>query len=69
MIRLREVDKTFHAGTVNEVHALRRVGLEIADATFRPAVPAEYEGVALVQRAAAVKDAPGATPAAPATQK
>jgi hypothetical protein len=42
---------------------------EIADATFRPVVPAEYEGIAVVQRAAAVKNAPGAEPAAPATQK
>jgi putative ABC transport system ATP-binding protein len=34
MIALRDVDKTFHAGTVNEVHALRRVSLEIADGAF-----------------------------------
>jgi len=34
MIRLREVEKTFHAGTVNEVRALRRVSLEISDAAF-----------------------------------
>jgi putative ABC transport system ATP-binding protein len=34
MIRLREVEKTFHAGTVNEVRALRRVSLEISDGAF-----------------------------------
>jgi putative ABC transport system ATP-binding protein len=34
MIVLRQVDKTFHAGTVNQVHALNRVDLEIADGSF-----------------------------------
>jgi putative ABC transport system ATP-binding protein len=34
MIRLRGVDKTFHAGTVNEVCALRGVRLDIADGAF-----------------------------------
>ena len=45
---------------------------QITDATFVPKVPAEYEGIALVQRAAAVKGnaaAPPAEPAAPATKK
>ena len=40
-----------------------------ADATFVPKVPAEFEGIAIVQRAAAVKAAaaaPAAEPAAPA---
>jgi len=39
----------------------------IADGTFVPKVPAEYEGIALLQRAAAVKQAvtPAAEPAAP----
>jgi len=45
----------------------------ITDATFVPKVPAEYEGIAVVQRAAAIKhtaaaDLP-ADPAAPATKK
>ena len=42
---------------------------QITDATFVPKVPAEYEGIALVQRAAAVKGTaatPPAEPAAPA---
>lgn len=34
MIRLRGVDKTFHAGTVNEVHALRGVSLDISEGAF-----------------------------------
>ena len=38
---------------------------EITDATFVPKVPADYEGIAAVQRAAAVKNAPAA-PAEPA---
>ncbi len=42
---------------------------QITDATFVPKVPAEYEGIAIVQRAAAVKGTaatPPAEPAAPA---
>jgi hypothetical protein len=42
---------------------------QTADATFVPKVPAEYEGIAIVQRAAAVKNTPStpaAEPAAPA---
>jgi hypothetical protein len=42
---------------------------QTADATFVPKVPAEYEGIAIVQRAAAVKAAaaaPAAQPAEPA---
>jgi hypothetical protein len=45
---------------------------QITDATFVPKVPAEYEGIALVQRAAAVKGTAGtrpAEPAAPPTKK
>jgi hypothetical protein len=45
---------------------------QVTDATFVPKVPAEYEGIAIVQRAAAVKRAaatPPAEPAAPATKK
>jgi hypothetical protein len=45
---------------------------QITDATFVPKVPADYEGIAVVQRAAAVKNsaaAGSADPAAPATQK
>jgi hypothetical protein len=45
---------------------------QITDATFTPNVPADYEGIAVVQRAAAVKNsaaAGSAEPAAPATQK
>jgi putative ABC transport system ATP-binding protein len=34
MIRLRDVDKTFHAGTVNQVCALRGVSLDITDGAF-----------------------------------
>jgi hypothetical protein len=48
------------------------VAPQITDATFVPKVPADYEGIAVVQRAAAVKNsaAAGSTePAAPATQK
>ena len=43
---------------------------KVTDATFVPKVPADYEGIAIVQRAAAVKaaaaTAPAAEPAAPA---
>jgi hypothetical protein len=45
---------------------------QITDATFDPKVPADYEGIAVVQRAAAVKNsaaAGAAEPSAPATQK
>ncbi len=45
---------------------------EITDATFVPKVPADYEGIAIVQRAAAVKKAtaaPAAGSTAPATKK
>lgn len=45
---------------------------QISDATFVPKVPADYEGIAVVQRAAAVKNntaAPAAEPAAPATRR
>ena len=46
---------------------------QVTDATFVPKVPAEYEGIAILQRAAAVKNtasgAPAAEPAAPATKK
>ena len=45
---------------------------QVTDATFVPKLPAEYEGIALMQRAAAVKNsaaAPPAEPAAPATRK
>jgi hypothetical protein len=43
---------------------------QITDATFVPKVPADYEGIAVLQRAAAVKKAaPPAEPAAPATKK
>jgi hypothetical protein len=38
------------------------VSPQIADATFVPKLPADYEGIAILQRAAAVKNAP-ATPA------
>jgi len=38
---------------------------QVTDATFVPKVPAEYEGIALLQRAAAIKGT-AATPAAPA---
>ena len=45
----------------------------ITDATFVPKVPAEYEGIAVVQRAAAIKHAtatnPAPDPAAPAAKK
>jgi hypothetical protein len=40
-----------------------------SDATFVPKLPEDYEGIAVLQRAAAVKNAAPATPAAPATQK
>jgi len=39
---------------------------QISDATFVPKVPADYEGIAILQRAAAVKNAAAATPAEPA---
>jgi hypothetical protein len=45
---------------------------QISDATFVPKVPADYEGIAVLQRAAAVKNtpaAPGAEPPAPPTKK
>ena len=45
---------------------------QISDATFVPKLSAEYEGIAMVQRAAAVKNtaaAAPADPAAPATKK
>jgi hypothetical protein len=46
------------------------VAPQVTDATFVPKVPAEYEGIAVVQRAAAIKHAaPPADPAAPATKK
>jgi hypothetical protein len=38
---------------------------QISDATFVPKVPADYEGIAILQRAAAVKNAAAATPAEP----
>jgi hypothetical protein len=45
----------------------------ITDATFVPKVPAEYEGIAVVQRAAAIKHMatkePSADPAVPAVKK
>ena len=34
MIRLREVEKTFHLGTINAVRALRGVSLDLADGSF-----------------------------------
>jgi hypothetical protein len=37
---------------------------KITDATFRPSLPADYEGIAVVQRAAAVKNTAAADPAA-----
>ena len=40
----------------------------ITDASFVPKVPAEYEGIAVLQRAAAVKNAAAQT-AAPAAKK
>ena len=39
---------------------------QITDATFVPKVPADYEGIAIVQRAAAVKGAAATPPAEPA---
>jgi hypothetical protein len=46
---------------------------QITDATFVPKVPADYEGIALLQRAAAVKNtaatSPASEPAAPATKR
>lgn len=45
---------------------------DVTDATFVPKLPADYEGIAVVQRAAAVKNAaaaPPADPAVPATRK
>jgi hypothetical protein len=43
---------------------------QVTDATFVPKVPADYEGIAILQRAAAVKNAARpAEPAAPATKK
>ena len=43
---------------------------QVTDATFVPKVPAEYEGIAMLQRAAAVKHAAApAEPTAPATRK
>ena len=38
---------------------------QITDATFVPKVPADYEGIAVLQRAAAVKNAPAAPAAEP----
>ena len=38
---------------------------QITDATFVPKVPADYEGIAIVQRAAAVKKATAAPAAGP----
>jgi hypothetical protein len=38
---------------------------QISDATFVPKVPADYEGIAILQRAAAVKNAASATAAEP----
>jgi putative tryptophan/tyrosine transport system ATP-binding protein len=34
VIRLRQIEKTFHAGTVNQVRALRGVSLDLADGAF-----------------------------------
>jgi hypothetical protein len=42
---------------------------QITDATFVPKVPAEYEGIAVVQRAAAVKKAAAAESAEPPAKK
>ena len=39
---------------------------QVTDATFVPKLPAEYEGIAILQRAAAVKSAAAAPPADPA---
>ena len=39
---------------------------QVTDATFVPKLPADYEGIALLQRAAAVKSAAAAPPADPA---
>ena len=38
---------------------------QISDATFVPKVPADYEGIAILQRAAAVKNTAAATPPEP----
>jgi hypothetical protein len=38
---------------------------QISDATFVPKVPADYEGIAILQRAAAVKNVAAVTPAEP----
>jgi hypothetical protein len=49
------------------------VAPQVTDATFVPKVPAEYEGIAVLQRAAALKNpataSPASEPAAPATKK
>ncbi len=43
---------------------------QITDAAFVPKVPGDYEGIAILQRAAAVKNAaPPAEPTAPAPKK
>lgn len=43
---------------------------QVTDATFVPKVPADYEGIAMLQRAAAIKNAaPPAEPSAPPTKK
>ena len=43
---------------------------QVTDATFVPKVPAEYEGIAVIQRAAAIKAAaPAEPPAEPAAKK
>ena len=45
------------------------VAPQITDATFVPKVPAEYEGIAVVQRAAAVKNTVSRMPARRRTKK
>ncbi len=43
---------------------------QVTDVTFRPNLPADFEGIAMLQRAAAVKNtATAAAPAAPASKK
>jgi hypothetical protein len=55
--------------TVDVTFTVWDLAPQITEATFVPKVPAEYEGIALVQRAAAVKGSAVSTPAEPETKK
>jgi hypothetical protein len=63
--RFRVVQKRRTGEPVTDVTFIEwNLAPSITDATFVPRVPPEYEGIAVVQRAAAIKHTPAADPAA-----